>query len=74
MFHVPTALDNLENKEHQYEAAIKSFHEVIDQAINTPDLESSVIYQEILIWVRRVKKQYYQYQEAKHRYEAEFNL
>ena len=58
MFRVPTALENLRNKEHQYQAAVKALHQA-----NT--------YPEIVLWIRRVRKQYYQYQEAKYRYETQ---
>ena len=58
MFRVPTALENLRNKEQQYQAAVKALH----KADTYPD---------ILLWIRRVRKQYYQYREAKYKYEAE---
>ena len=56
MFRVPTALENLQNKEQQYQAAVKALH----QANTYPD---------IVLWIRRVRKQYYQFQEAKREYE-----
>ena len=56
MFRVPTALENLRNKEQQYQAAVKALH----QANTYPDS---------VLWIRRVRKQYYQYQEAKKEYE-----
>lgn len=56
MFRVPTALEKLWNKEQQYQAAVKALH----QANTYPD---------IVLWIRRVRKQYYQYQAAKKEYE-----
>ena len=58
MFRVPTALENLRNKEQQYQAAVKALHQA-----NT--------YPEIIRWSILKRKQYYQYREAKYRYEAE---
>ena len=56
MFRVPTALENLRNKEQQYQAAVKAVHKA-----NT--------YPDIVLWIRRVRKQYYQFQAAKKEYE-----
>ena len=47
MFPVPTALEKLRNKEQQYEAAVKALHQ-------------ATTYQDIVMWFRRVRKQYYQ--------------
>lgn len=58
MFRVPTALENLRNKEQQYQAAVKALH----QANTYPD---------IIRCFQLERKQYYQYREAKYRYEAE---
>ena len=58
MFRAPTALENLRNKEQQYQAAVKVLHQA-----NT--------YPEIVRRFQLERKQYYQYREAKYRYEAE---
>ncbi|MDE0636646.1 MAG: hypothetical protein OXI43_12475 [Candidatus Poribacteria bacterium] len=58
MFRVPTALENLRNKEQQYQAAVKALHEA-----NT--------YPDIIKCFQLERKQYYQYREVKYRYEAE---
>lgn len=56
MFHAPTPLDNLRNKEQQYQASLKMFREA-----NT--------YPEIIRCFYLKKKQYHQYLEAKYNYE-----
>ena len=58
MFRVPTALENLRNKEQQYQAAVKALHQA-----NT--------YPNIISCFQLERKQYYQYREAKYRYETE---
>ena len=58
MFHVPTALENLQNKEQQYQAAVKAFNQA-----NT--------YLEIIKWAIFKEKQYHQYRESLYQYESE---
>ena len=58
MFRVPTALENLRNKEQQYQAAVKVLHQA-----NT--------YPEIIRCFQLERNQYDQYREARYRYEAE---
>lgn len=68
MFRVPTALENLRNKEQQYQAAVKALH----QANTYPDIIRCFQLERKQYDQYRVeRKQYDQYREAKYRYEAE---
>ena len=71
MFEKPTALDNLMNKERQYEDAVNGLHEAYQNAVK--GLHQGDTYPYIVMWIRRVKKQYFQYQDAKYRYQTENN-
>ena len=71
MFEKPTALDNLMNKERQYEDAVNGLDEAYQNAVK--GLHQGDTYPDIVMWIRRVKKQYFQYQDAKCRYQTENN-
>ena len=58
MFEKPSALDNLENKKQQYESSVQALNEA-----STPAERAK--------WTEIERKQYHQYQEAKHEYERE---
>ena len=71
MFEKPTALDNLMNKERQYEDAVNGLHEAYQNAVK--GLHQGDTYPDIVMWIRRVKKQYFQYRDAKYR-NSTFNI
>ncbi len=70
MLRQPDALDNLQNKLTQYVDSLDGFHDAIENCIAYPgELDTDTIYREMVKWVRRVKKQYHQFQDAKQVYE-----